>query len=298
MKNRIPKWFILVCILPYAHLRAISIVYNFRIAQITKQPIFEENNTQHHSVIALLFDQYQKKYHGDSTQNFAGGLSAYIYNARSYYFRVDTAASHIHSTTNHITTFSGIKTDDILITIGRNFKLNALNSTTFSVLFGMPTHCPNILKHTDFGYGQVGTGVQIDGSYDLQHKNHFLYGLRYNYFVPRTARDEQNNKYRFTIGNIGDLLFGYKHNWTHHGLEFGYTQRWDFGAAIRPHLDDIVKKINYTRSNFYFVYKYIFSINNLEHRFLFDVSYGFDQKPKKYGNKYIITVWGAWNIRF
>ena len=52
-----------------------------------------ENN----QLMALIFDQYRKKYNG-TFQNFVGGLGSYIYNFDSYYFRIDGAVSHIKET--------------------------------------------------------------------------------------------------------------------------------------------------------------------------------------------------------
>jgi len=284
-------------LLPNTNLLSISIVYNFRIAQITKQPI-TENTTQNHMLSGLAFDVYQKKYTPGISQNFAGGLASYIYNFKPYYFRTDFAASHIRENDHHTTTFSGAQTDDILFTIGRNAKINDHNIVTLSGLFGIPTHKTLALQHVDFGYGQVGTGVQLDGAYTFHQNNSFVYGARYIYFVPRKACDDLGKKHTFTIGNIGDILVAYKKNWTKHGLEFGYTARSQFGAHISPSLDEIVQKTNYVRSSFYAVYKYKFFIKNISNRLLFNIAYGFDHRPKTFGNKYIITVWAAWNINF
>ena len=60
MKYTIQKYLLFFCILPYT-LFPISEVYNFRIAQITKQPI-AENKHKEHIAILLPFDQIKKKY--------------------------------------------------------------------------------------------------------------------------------------------------------------------------------------------------------------------------------------------
>lgn len=297
MKCTTSRCLLFFIMLYQSSLSPISMVYNFRIAQITKQPIVEKSH-RHNKVIALLFDQYRKKYNG-IFQNFVGGLGSYIYDFESYYFRTDFAVSHIKQITDHVTTFSGTETDDILFTGGRNFILNDRTTMTFSGLFGIPTHRIFRLQHVDFGYSQVGLGLQWDGSYLLNDTSALLYGARYIYFVPRTALDDLEEKHRFTIGNIGDLLLAYKNNWNkHHGIEFGYTARFRFGAHIYPNLDDIVKKTNYKRSNFYGVYKYKFIVDDISHRLLFYLSYGFDHTPKIYGNRYIVTLWTSWNIGF
>ncbi len=298
MKYTIYIWLLLFSVVYIADIIAISMVYNFRIAQITKQPIQSDHKQHDHVIVVLLFDQFRKKYNG-TFQNFAGGLSSFIYDFRPYYFRIDGAVSNIYEKQQDITTFSGTETDDILFTAGRNFILNERNVITLSALFGVPTHRIYRLEHVDFGYSQVGTGVQVDGLYELTKNSNFIYGGRYIYFVPRNARDALDNKYKFTLGNVGDILLAYKNNWQpQYGIEFGYTMRSRFGAHIRPHLDDVVKKTNYLRSNFYGVYKYKFSLDHTYNRLLFYGAYGFDHKPKIFGQKYIITFWTSWNISF
>ncbi len=296
MNHTIYAWILIFIALFCANVSAISIVYNLRIAQITKQPLSNDKRDTYETVM-LLFDQYQKKYNG-IRQNFIGGLGTFIYNFKSCYFRVDAAASHIHQEGGGATPFSGTETDDILFTGGYNFKMNDRALLTLSGLFGIPTHKILSLQHVSFGYGEVGAGAQIDGSYALNHTTALLYAARYIHFLPRTAQDNLGINYRFTIGNLGDLLVACKNSWTKHGLEGGYTARANFGAHIYPHLDDTVAKTNYQRSSFYLVYKYNFLIHNLSSRLLFNIAYGFDHKPKIFGNKHILTLWTAWKISF
>lgn len=297
MKHTSYIWVLLFGLFSFANLWAISIVYNLRIAQVTKQPIFENRENRNHTIIGLLFDQYQKKYNG-VRQNFVGALAAFIYDFKSCYFRIDCAASHINERMGTTTTFSGTEIDDILFTAGYNFKINNRALLTLSGLFGAPTHKISSLQHVSFGYGQVGAGIQLDGSYSLNHISTFLYAARYIHFIPRNAQDDLRKNYQFTIGNLGDVLVACKNNWTKHGLEFGYTARTDFGARVWPNFDELVTKTNYQRSNFYMVYKYNFLINNVANRLLFNIAYGFDHKPKIFGNKYIVTLWAAWKISF
>lgn len=299
MRYRIKQGIFFLGIMTYNVLMGISIVYNFRIAQVTKQSIVESSPLKTNRIVALLFDQYQKKYQGGVTQNFAGAFASWIYNLEPYYLRIDGAFSDILQKTNHVTTFSGAETDDLLFTMGRNFKSFERNRTTISALFGVPTHEIFTLQHVSFGYSQVGMGLQLDGAYELAHQSDVLYGARLIYFVPRTARVIcPDQEYLFSIGKIADILLAFKHNQGHHGFECGYTQRWDFGSHVSPVLDDTAAKIDYVRSNFYAIYKYNFLVNDLENRLLFNISYGFDQKPIRYGNKSIITVWASWNLSF
>lgn len=298
MRYRFSKCLLFFIAFQHAHLFSISMVYNFRIAQITKQPIFAPRQGRNNSIVALVFDQYRKKYNC-IRQNFVGGLGSSIYNFDPYYFRIDTAFSHIkEQNSDRVTTFSGTETDDILFTLGRNFILNDRTEITLSGLFGVPTHRIYRLQHTDFGYSQIGTGIQLDGSLTLLNDTIFLYGARYIHFVPRTALDTICQKHTFTLGNIGDILLAHKNTWGKHGLEYGYTFRARFGCHISPHLDDIVQKTNYLRSNFYAVYKYRFLVKNVSHRFLLNIGYGFDHASKVFGNKYIVTLWASWNVRF
>ena len=297
MKHRIQQYLLLLSILFHAHASAISIVYNFRIAQITKQPITDEQNYNKHTVIPLLFDQVSKT-HNDISQNFIGGLAAYIYTHNPYFVRADFAVSHIHTKDQCVTTFTGTQTDDILFTAGYNHKFGDRKLLTSSLLFGIPTHQVLRLKHTDFGYGLFSLGGQLDGSYPISTNGTFLYGLRYIHFFKRTAQDDDCNDYRFSLGNLQDFLVAWKNNWLPHGIELGYTTRFQFGASVSPSFDDLIAKTNYIRSSFYGVYKYKFTLGHTLNRILFNVGYGFDHRPKIYGNKYIVLVWTSWNVNF
>jgi hypothetical protein len=297
MNYHLQKWLLFLSICTYAPLCGISIVYNFRIAQITKQPITEAENMHDYSTIGLIFDQYNKT-RDDRFQNFVGGLGAFIYNFQQYYFRTDFAVSHVNAHTDNTLTFSGTVTDDLLFTIGRNFILGDCKVITLSGLFGVPTHEILSLQHAQLGYGQVGTGLQLDGAYPIRHNSSLLYGVRYVHFFVRDAKDDCHNTYRFGIGNLEDFLLSYKTTWTPHGLEVGYTSRFQFGASICPNLDTIVERTNYIRSNFYAVYKYKFNIRDIANRLLFNISYGYDHTPHQYGNQYIVTLWGSWNVNF
>ena len=175
---------------------------------------------------------------------------------------------------------------------------NERHIMTFSGLFGIPTHRLYRLQHADFGYGLVGLGVQLDGVYSLTPINSLLYGIRSIHFIPRQGKDPDCREHRFTLGNIADLFLADKNTWRNHGLEYGYTARFRFGAQCSPPYDEIVQKANCIRSNFYIVYKYKFDVNEVANRLLFYLSYGFDHTPRVYGNKYIVTLWTSWNAAF
>ncbi len=272
-------------------------VYNFRIAQITKQPIINKDNPKESVVVALIFDQCRKKNTG-VFQNYAGFLGSFIYDFMPYSIRTDFAFSHIYEKNINGTEFTDIQTDDLLTTFARNFALNSKNAITLSILFGVPTHKILRLKHPDFGYNQIGTGLQIDGSLTLNRITNLIYGARYLYFVPRKAKDSFENRFKFTLGNVIDFLGSIKNTWQQHGFEIGYTSRFRFGARSNPPIENIGKRTDYIRSNFYAVYKYKFMINDIANRFILNLSYGFDHSPKLFGNKFIVTLWASWNISF
>jgi len=275
----------------------ISMVYNFRIAQITKQPIAEQSDDHPNSVMGLLFDVYEQKYN-QIHQNFGGGLATYIRNFIPYYFRIDGAVSHIKASLNGTTSYSGTQTDDILFTMGRDFLIGEQAKVTISGLFGIPTHAITGLQHASFGYGQVGLGGQLDGIYNLNSHYALIGGTRYIHFFGRKAYAQNQDLYKFNIGNILDLLFAGKYNGVKQGLELGYTARFQFGAKISPFLANATSTSNYIRNSFYGVYKYRFKIHELQNRFLLNLAYGFDSRPKTTGNKNIITVWGSWTVNF
>jgi hypothetical protein len=299
--------YILLFVISFSNcpLCALSVIYNLRISQVTGEPIDENNYGNSSRVLALFFDNYQAKYVGDIKQNAVGVLTSFIHDFSSeFYLRTDFAVGHITEHIDHVATFSDTETDDILLTFGRHFIPHETTKLTISGLFGIPTHSIFALQHVDFGYGQLGVGAQLDGIYHLHYlhdtlyNTDFVYGLRYLYFVPGHAFDHQLNRYVFTIGNLFDILMSVKKKWGHHGIEGGYTRRWDFGAHIMPTIDDIVEKTNYTRNNFYFVYKYQFQIREIHNRLLFNIAYGFDSRPKDFGNKHIVFFWTSWVVHF
>jgi hypothetical protein len=274
-----------------------SIVYNFRIAQITRQSISDNQNNPHpNNLSALVFNQYQKKYN-DSKQNFTGELSSYIRDLSPYYFRADFAFAHVQNKVDHTKIYSGTQTDDLLFTAGRNFTTSNKNTITLSGLFGVPTHNMKLLLHPEFGYAQVGLGAQLDGVYSFTANSALIYGTRYIYFVPRTTYDNLENRYKFTAGNNVDFILASKYDFDQNGIEFGYTNKCQFGTKIIPQITDLFAN-HYISSSFYLVYKHRFLIYNLPSRFLANIAYGFNHKQQALANKTVITGWVAWNISF
>lgn len=279
-----------------AQVKAVSIVYNFRIAQITRHQFLKASNYNRHTGV-LIFDHWRQRYDG-TRQHFVGGFSSFIYNKNAYYFRVDGAASHIHekiACTNTI--FSGTKTDDVLFSGGKAFELHNAE-VSISGLFGAPTHKIFSLQHVDFGTGQFGIGIQGDGIYRLSHKDSLIAGGRYLYFFPGHALDPFCNKHRFSIGQGIDLLIAHSHIWLPAGIEYGYTVRFPWGSIICPQFLNLSHLPLPIQSAFYFVYKYVFHTKNTTQGFLFNISYAFDHSRNPLTNKHIITLFAAWGISF
>lgn len=298
MKKNIVLLALFANLIIYAPIYTLSIVYSFRIAQITRQQIIQETQQKPNALSTVIFDLFQKNHTFDIRENYAGGMLTYNLNfLKKYYLRTDFAVAHTNQTIKKVPNVDATESDDILFTLGRNFQVTEKSRITLSGLFGIPTHSVNNLQRVGFGLGQVGLGAQIDGLYKIDRTIDFLWGARYNYFIPRTAFNAQEKAYKFSVGSIADLLVGLQtSNQLSHGLEGGYAARWGFGISafpIIPKIDDL----NYMRNNFYFVYKYGFLTKDAAHRLLLNISYGFDAKPKLYGYK-AITILMGWGIAF
>jgi len=286
-------------LLDHLQVSAVSVVYNFRVAQITRQPIAQKNiNHKPNTLSLLLFDFFQKTRCFDIRENYAGGLATYSRNfSENYYFRTDFATASAHQTVKKIETANVIESDDILFTVERNILQHEQGKVSVCGLLGIPTHSVYTLQRVGIGTGQVGLGAQLDGLYKLAQNCDFLCGARYVYFIPRNAIDNFGNSYKFTIGSIADLLLALQTNRTlGHNIEGGYAVRWGFDIHATPAIPEL-NNLNYTRNNFYLVYKYTFLKDRFAHRFLFNISYGFDSKPKKIGYN-AVMVWGSWGIAF
>ncbi len=276
---------------------AVSIVYSFRIAQITRAQLLRASDYNRHTG-ALVFDNLHEQYDG-TRQNFIGAFSSFIYNKDSFYWRIDGAISHIHEKMRCTgTTFSGTQTDDLLFTAGKVYKFNDNSVVTFSGLFGVPTHKIHSLQHADFGFGQFGLGVQCDSIHRFSKQDSVIAGGRYLHFFPRTALDTLCMRHRFSVGNAVDLLLAHSHIWHTCGIEYGYNVRFPFGSLICPPLGNLVHIPTPVQSAFYFVYKCAFNKKSTAQGFLFYVSYAFDHSRASLANKHILTLLAAWGISF
>lgn len=313
------------CVLNYFNLfSSTSFVYNFRVAEITKNPnpisswknkdyLFnvDKNNEflldkserisglkRNKNFVGLIFDEYEKTYN-KFIYNYSGLFESFIYNSKIYFFRSDFAFANIIEKINHKLLYKGNEPDDILLTFARKFKINKSSGLNLSGLLGIPVKKSLILKHPDFGYGQVSLGIQLDGFYDLNPRNGLAYGIRYIYFIPRNIYNNDNKRYKFTIGNLADFLFAYQYEIKlNHGIEFGYNFESKFGTSIYPHVADIVRQNIYNINSFYCVYKYKFLIKYISNTLFVNISYSFDMFPNRFSIKYLIIAFIAWNVNF
>ena len=298
MKKIFFTFTLIINLLMHAPIFALSVVYNFRIAQITRQSIGHKTDARPHSLSLLLFDLFQKSHDFGIRENYAGGLLTYNYNfGKTDYFRADFAVGHTNQTIKHVPNVDVIEPDDILLTAGHNFKFTQKSKATISGMFGIPTHSIYSLQRVGLGYGQVSLGAQFDGLYKFSKDVDFLWGTRYNHFLPQTTYDATGKTYQFTIGSIADILVALQtSNPLGHGIEGGYDSRWGFGVNAIPTISNLCL-LNYHRNNFYIVYKYTFLGKRVAHRFLLNVSYGYDVYPKQYGYD-AVMIWGSWGIAF
>lgn len=296
MKKNIVKFIFITALFMHPSSFALSLVYSFRVAQITQRPIVQEKDNKPDSIAPLIFDYFQKAKNFNIRENYVGGFVTYNHNFIRNYFRADFAVAHVAQTVNCAKTVDVIEPDDILFTAGRNIINTPSRGMTVSGLLGLPTHAVNTLERVGFGNGQVGVGVQLDGVHKFKTYD-FIWGTRYNYFIPRTAYNANQDQYKFTVGSIADVLVAVETNkLLGHGGEVGYGGRWGFGAEATPTIA-ILDRLSYMRNTFYGVYKYTFLTEQFAHRFLFSFSYGFDSKPKLYGYDAWMVL-GSWGFAF
>lgn len=279
--------------------KATSIVYNFRVAQVTGQPIIEQTHKKSYaSSSPLVFNYFQKSQGFNIRENYTGGLATFYYNfASKYYLRADLAVAHANQKIDNLQTVDVTEPDDILLTLSRKITTIKSSHVAVSGMFGIPTHPVYTLQRIGFGPGQVGIGTQLDGRHALNKYVDLIWGGRYNYFIPRTAFDILDKPYKFTVGSIADLLVALRSSYRFlHGFEGGYDARWGFGPRACPVIANI-NLLNYMRNSFYLVYKYTLLTKRATHRILLNISYGFDVKPKLYGYN-AVMVFGSWGVAF
>lgn len=278
-------------------LASVSVVYNLRIAETTRRPVFEEyENAPSHAVLTP-FNQLRNK--GDGTHELVtGSMATLAYVPSSFYLRTDFAFARVRSELQGAS-FSRIQTDDLLFSGGYSHKIGERIRMTLSGYLGIPTHKDVNLEGIQFGYAHVGLGSQIDASYaytpDLN--NVLRAAARYIYFFKRKTQFDCIH-YNFNLGNVADLFILLNSRFGNHRIEGGYNPSFFFGSHIKQNYDDTVNKTNYIRNSFFTSYKYRFSIHEQPSSFTLALSYGFDLLPKKTGRKQILTTWASWSVHF
>lgn len=281
----------------------VSIVYNLRIAEATKQRrLGKKQNNQSSMASVTLFDQFRKRYSG-TRENYYGGILNYVYIPNSWYLKVDFAAAHARANGCNLR-FSRTQTDDILFTGGYSKQINEEIIFTLSGMFGIPTHKDLSFEGVQFGTGHYGLGVQMDGSFAItQDLNHsIMAAARYLRFFPAHINffisEQLPSKYKFGAGNVVDLFVAYQGNFGKHRTEFGYNPTFLFGANICPALDTVIERTNFIRSSWFATYRYLVPTENAIHGITLGVSYGFDHRSKIFGNKNIVTAWATWGCNW
>jgi len=281
-----------------------SVVYNLRIAETTRHQEFERKLMRPSIAAATTFAQFRKRHSGQK-ERYIGELGSLIYLPSSCYVKADFAFANAHLNDDGVTS-SRTQTDDILFTAGYSPTISQRVKLTFSGLLGVPTHRDQSLQNVQVGVAHIALGTQIDSAfnYSKNHKQTFMAAVRFIHFFPRTVSvilGQQCSDFNFSIGNLTDLFFAHHSIFGKHGMhriEVGYNPAFLTNANIRPMLDEVIQQTDFIRNSFYGTYKYNFLIHKLHSALTVALSYGFDSKPKLFGNKQIITAWATWGINF
>jgi hypothetical protein len=290
-----------ICFIPSAH-AIITEVYNLRISETTKRAAFEHDYEAPWLMTGTQANTFRKKYNGIK-HGAVAGLGTVSYTLPHFYWRFDIAGGQVRSN-DHGVHFARNQLDDFLFSMGFSKAIGNTIKLTATGLLGIPLHPDTSLLHIQFGYGHVGLGVQGDGSFIISsNRRHSVRSAaRYIRFLKRTVcalnDDDEISSFRYTFGNLIDLLIAYHYNTPHYRLEVGYDQTFLCGAHITPFLASAIEQTNYIRSDFYTSYKRRFMVREYHNAITIAVSAGFDAKPKIYGNKYLATFWAAWEFNY
>lgn len=242
-----------------------NVVYNLRIAETTKR--IADDISKQRITIGVSFSQFRNKYDG-SQRLGTGGLASFIYLPGSFYFRCDGAFAYVQENKNDMHD-ARVQTDDLLFSGGYGYKIDEQKKLTFSGLLGIPTHKDTSLERVQFGYAQVGVGVQVDGIF-FYVDNHALSirtAVRCIHFFARKVPvflEERQQQFTFSDGTLIDFFIAHNARFGHHNrIEFGCNPSFLQGSSIHPFLADITKKTNYIRSSFYANYKRLFFVRDV-----------------------------------
>lgn len=280
--------------------QGVTIVYNMRIAQITRRQTITGNPSL---IVANAFQQWFKLRNG-LKQYSNGLLTSYIHTGSSWYAKIDIAGGHVHNSFN-CQELTRNQTDDILISTGYGMEPRKGTKVSFTGHVGIPTHKDTILDGIQFGTGHYALGPQIDGSqaYNPLRPHFFLWALRLIHFFPRTITTPQGNpwpqKYSFALGNIFDIYLAHQSNWNmHHRIEFGYDGTFGFGADINPAFENFSATAHFLRNNFYISYARKIRAFGKPSGLIFTFSSGYDPYPTCLGRHYSVNIFISWAINF
>jgi len=272
-----------------------SIVYNIKVAETTKRHGVDKAEEHPYMLVATPFAQFREKKDLITHQLYAGLLGTLGYTKQTWYIKADFAGARVRQT--GLTCVSRMQSDDLLFTGGYSYVINSKAEITFSGLLGFPTHKDRSVAGPQFGYGHVGLGGQIDADYIYsQSFQHSLRpAVRLIHFFPRTA--DMCHLKVFT-GNLVDVYIAFHNTFGKHSCDFGYDFTALFGTRVSPALPDYSAREDFKRSSFFGTYKYDYLIHRFPTSFTLALSYGFDMKPKRVNNKYVVTLWGSWSMSF
>jgi hypothetical protein len=286
----------------------VTIVYNMRIAEITKRQQLMPNTKKHNILGTTSFGQWRELKNGFK-QSAYGQIGTYIRSSKSFYLKIDGAVGRVKN--NVITnTFKRTQTDDILFTGGYSHQIGSYGRLTYSGLFGIPTHRDFILELAQFGTGHVGIGGQFDASYAyMKDRSNVLFAAaRIIHFFPRKVSSHdpclkslyQCREYNLKLGNLADLYVAHQTNWAKvNRIEFGYDASFvGFGSAIKPTIPDFAGTLIVIRNSFFGAYSRLIPSEKMPMGIITGLAGGFDSRPKIVGNRYMLTAWFLWGILF
>lgn len=302
----IKKIFLVLFLAPFSY--PVSIVYNLKIAEITKRQAFEERFSNPSTAALTGIEQFRKTYDG-RRQNIASALGTYIYAPHNTYFRVDGAVGNIRQKCGPNpteTAFEKTQTDDILFSLGQTFVTGKQTRATVSMLLGVPTHRDfTFYNGLQFGTGHVGLGGQFEASHAYWHKGlsstTIIGAVRFVHFFPRNVCIPLlHEEFKFGLGNLVDLFIAHLAKFKKNRIELGYNPAFTFNAYLDPclRLDGLLDGSSFIRSSFYIAYKRLFLIHQYPSAITAAFSYGFDHRPKTVGIKNQFTIWSTWGINF
>jgi hypothetical protein len=299
MNKKQYKYLVYLTSFCFIDIHGISVVYNLRIAEITRRQALDPKFADPSIALIALLNQSRQRV-DCVKENITSNLGTYMYIGKNIYFKTDFAWGHVQARhRNH--RFSRTQTDDILFTLGYSKSITKQTKLTVSMLLGIPTHEDKILEGIQLGTGHNGLGIQCDGSFIINayRTQSILGAIRYIRFLPASTKIFVQNDcrhYELGIGNLVDLIIGYNYLFGTSVIECGYNASFLFSASIEPALESLSNGLNYIRSNFYTAYKRVFLREKHSQGIVLAISYGFDNKPNIF--KRIFTIWVGWGINF